>query len=164
MTKNIKIILMTSIVLNLALVGTVAGMAYKNWDMRRPPIPADLTQESQSLVRKTFEAGRADVRPMIEHLKSGRKTLQSVLFAPTFDRAAYQSAMDQYLDAKNDMAHKRGKVMGDILEQLPPQDREKFAAHVMKTLKWDRPRASGNGPSRKGGPDLEKPSEHRRPE
>lgn len=140
MTRRMKLIFTLSLLLNILLIGTGAGLFYKF--CQDGPIPPDLSPEARHFMARTFQEGRATIKPLITDIKKDRKALEAVIAADTFDRAAYDEGVAKVLDTKNKIGKQRADIIGAALMDLPAADRQKFARRILDGL-TDRPPPKG---------------------
>ncbi|PZQ45442.1 MAG: hypothetical protein DI551_07400 [Micavibrio aeruginosavorus] len=141
MNKRMKLIFTVSLLVNILFVAAGLGMLYKF--CRDVPIPPDMSPDGRHYVAMTFQNGRKDAEPLIQDVKAKRKALEEVLIADEFDEAAYEKAVDAFLDTKSDIQRHRAATMQKALEKLSGEDRKKFARNIIEGLDGGRPRKKG---------------------
>ena len=153
MTKTTKIIFTISLILNLALIGVIAGGVYKKAKRHMPP--AELSLSSREMMRENIENSKKTMRADFKKMKQHRDDLEDIMLADSFDIEAYNMVVERILDAKDRIAREKSVVMGKTLAQLPLAERKKFAGHVLRSLShkhgkkppFDR---DGRGPEKDG--------------
>lgn len=144
MNRRMKIIFTASLLLNIVLVGIGAGLFYKY--CQDVPIPADMSPEARNFVARTYQEGRADVRPLIDEVKARKRAVEAILMADAFDVKAYDAAVEGVLETQSKIMHHRAATMSRALEELSTEDRHKFAKQVLEGLSHKRP----GGPRKHG--------------
>lgn len=157
MNRRMKLIFTISLLLNIVFVGIAAGMYVRmKGDI---PMPRDITPEARQFLSSTFEKGRAEVKPLIGIAKEKRKAVESVITAENFDRAAYDAAVKDMIDARDTIARKKADIMGRALVDLSADERQKFAGFILDGLEG---RKGGKGRHHHDTPkDGERPPEPR---
>jgi uncharacterized membrane protein len=137
MKKRIKAILTISILANVLLAGTLAGMVMdKHRDMPWEKTKRDLTPESQELVSKMFQNTWKDMGPVIRQSMDNRKYLADVVRADEFDPAAFDAAVKRLRGVQDLIAEKKIKSTKELLTKLPDEDRKKLAEQVANSFTW----------------------------
>ncbi len=142
MSKPIKIIFTLSLLLNLALVGVSAGCLWKRHQHHGGPF-SGVSEETRALFRESFEARRGDMRGDIDSIRAVRTTLEGIITAPEFDRAAYNAQVEKVLNTRDKMGQRRADILGDVLEKLPAGERALIGKKITAKLTDDRPRHGG---------------------
>lgn len=149
MSKRMKLIFTISILLNIILVGVGAGMFYRY--CQDIPIPGTMSPDARNFVARTYQNGREEVKPLIEEVKTRRKTVETILQSDDFDRKAYDAAVDDLLETQGKIARHRADTMGKALTDLTAEDRKKFSKEIISGLTPGRPRHGGKHWKGKGG-------------
>lgn len=132
MNPRMKLIFTISVLLNIVFVGVGAGMLYKF--CRDVPIPGDMSPDARNFVARTYQQGRADVRPLIDEVKARKKKVESILLADQFDAKAYDAAIDEVLETQGKIARHRANTMSKALTELSVDDRKKFSKSILEGL------------------------------
>ena len=132
MKKSMKIIFTLSILLNLALVGAVGGQTYKRYQWHQPP--AELGEQSRDVMRQKMKAAREDMRAQFQKMREHHQALKDIISAPEFDTQAYDAGIEKILGIKDDIAHHKAAVMGQILSELSQEERQKMSGRLLHSL------------------------------
>lgn len=143
MSKSIKIIFTLSLLLNLILVGVSVGCLWKRHDHKMPF--AESSEETRAQFKAAFEGNREAMRADIDTIRSSRATLENIIAAEPFDRAAYDTEVKKVLSVRDRMGQRRSEILGDVLEKLPAEERAQIAKKISSKLADDRPRHGGKG-------------------
>lgn len=138
MSKPIKIIFTLSLLLNLILVGVSVGCLWKRHDHKMPF--AEASEETRAQFRAAFEDNRDAMRADIDTVRAARASLEGIIAAEPFDRAAYDAEVKEVLVVRDRMGERRADILGDVLEKLPAEERAQIARKISSKLADDRPR------------------------
>lgn len=145
MSKTIKVIFTLSILLNIALLGVVAGMAAKRLhDPSWNEIKAQLKPETQALMRQTFVAKRDKIWTTIRTMKEKKKQMEDILGAPEFDAAAFDAAVKDWQAFHAVTTKGKMETFSGVLQQLPQEERKKLAGHFVNMITGQR-HSKGDG-------------------
>ncbi len=137
MSKKIKIILTMSVLVNLLLAGTLAGIVMdKHREMPWEKTKRELTPESQELVSKMFQNTWKDMGPVIRQSMDNRKYLADVVRADEFDPKAFDEAVKRLRGVQDLIAKKKIESTKELLIKLPDEDRKKLAEQVANSFSW----------------------------
>lgn len=156
MSKRMRLIFTVSILLNIVFVAVGVGLFYRY--CQDIPIPGTMSPEARNFVARTYQNGREEVKPLITEVKARRKTVESILTSDSFDRKAYDAAVDDLLETQGKIARHRADTMGKALDQLSDEDRKKFSREIINGLTPGRPHKGRHHKSGKG----EKPPQEER--
>lgn len=138
MSKRMKLIFTVSILLNIVLIGVGAGMFYRY--CQDIPIPGTMSPDARNFVARTYQNGREEVKPLITEVKARRQKVEDILESDNFDRKSYDAAVDDLLETQGKIARHRADTMGKALNELSPEDRQKFSKEIINGLTPGRPR------------------------
>jgi len=139
MNPRIKLFFTLSLILNVIFVGVGLGLLYRFCVDMPMPIPADMSPEARHFIAKTFQDGREQTKPLIEKIKSKREVVEDIITAEKFDAKAYDKAVADMLETRDEISKKRASIMGEALKELPAADRERFAKRILDGLEGKRP-------------------------
>jgi Spy/CpxP family protein refolding chaperone len=142
MNKNVKIFFTVSVLLNLLLIGLMAGQAYKTWadePWRRGDITKKLSPEGQAIVKNLM---REAVPRKDEHFQSMadmRAEMGTLLRADPFDPEAFDALTSRMVTLKTRMTRDRMGTTKEIALSLVPEDRKAFSESFMhmREKHWD---------------------------
>jgi uncharacterized membrane protein len=156
MNRRMKIIFTISLLANIVFIGVGAGLFFKY--CQDIPIPGDMSPEARHFVARTLQEGREQVKPLYQKAKANRQKVEDIIMAETFDKAAYDKAVDELLGSREGISRKRAEIMGKALGDLPASDRRKFARRIVESLEGKRPHKGGYHKKMMGnGPPLDAP-------
>ena len=135
MNQKFKIILSVSVLLNLLLIGTVAGHAYKHWSSHPwHQVKVDLSPEGQNMAGRTFQSAFRDIRPLGQDARKVRGELVKILSAEEFDEAAFDKATEKMLSIRGEMKDKKIQAMKEVAMNLSLEDRRAMADRIAKMV------------------------------
>lgn len=152
MTNTIKIIFTISVLVNVLLVGFVAGSAYRQQTQWKD-VKTELSDKGHDIVQKNLVKSREDMREKFKEMKKHHTALKKIVEAPEFDQEAYDQTIEHILRNKDEMARFKAEAMGKTLAELPPEERKKLSGRMLKSL-------SGKGGGRKNR-DSDRDFRHR---
>lgn len=146
--RGMRLALVASLALNVALVGAGAGMILAHGPGRRPPPAAvaagpafgpftpALTEDDRRALRRVYlEAVRTGRAPAPETLRAAaeaeRAHLAEALSAEPFDPAAIEAALQAQRARLIDGIDTGQKLMMQRMEAMHPQERAAFAERMM---------------------------------
>ncbi len=141
MSTRIKWLLAVSLVLNVFLVGGIAGGMYRWWSagpqtaavQRSLRLAAEaLPAERRDTFRDTLRNARRDIQPTVREARESRRELVRLLAAPQFDRPAVEAALGR---ARQADAVIRARVEREVVEfasTLPEDERNKFVQGLVQ--------------------------------
>ncbi len=141
MSTRIKWLLALSLVLNVFLVGGIAGGMYRWWSMgpqtaavqRSLRLAAEaLPAERRDAFRDTLRDARRDIQPTVRAARESRRELVRLLGAPQFDRTAIEAELGR---ARQADAVIRARVEREVVEfasTLPEEERSKFVQGLIQ--------------------------------
>lgn len=173
--KALRWALAASLVLNVFLVGGMAGAAYQWVAHGRPEMTVQdvpdrgaggapgtraaapprglklaaegLSAEQQQSFRRSLREARQEARPHAEAARQGRREVLALLAAPQLDRAALERALAR--TRQSDMALRlrveRGVV--DFAQTLSPEDRATLAAGLARRGLLQLPASAAQAPA-----------------
>lgn len=143
MSKKIKIILSLSIILNVLLIGLVAGHVIKRASHHRAPhqaleqIADTFPAEKRDMVQSVMKDMREQKREQHKALREAREKLMDIFTAAEFDPEAFQQAAKSL----HDQHGARGQQMTDAFTKLGQslnQEERQALAKAMRKFRPDR--------------------------
>ncbi|MCD6034283.1 MAG: hypothetical protein K0R63_24 [Rickettsiales bacterium] len=129
MSPKIKAFLLLSTLLNIMLIGIIAGhMIHKASTMseRRPPFK-HLTEQLPEEKREKFQQHMAELRkanaPLREETKQIRNEAIEILTAEAFDAVAYQKKIEELHALQWKMKHQMSKLFTETAKELNQEER-----------------------------------------
>jgi uncharacterized membrane protein len=136
-SRTLRIVLIVSVVLNVFVIGGLAGAAimWKQAAAERPLVglgrPARLRQAAQALspenrrlLRQSIRSAARSLRPQVEQARAARREAARLLLAPEFDRAALESALARARAADLAIRVRLEEAVIDTASRLPLSERE----------------------------------------
>jgi len=152
-----KIVLVVSLVLNVFLLGAIAGGAYRWYAAREAAAPLSaqqralrfaaqtLSPERQKAFADSLKNGRRDGREFAREAREGRREVLRLLAAPQLDRAALDAALARTRAADSELRAKVEGNVADFAATLSPQERIEFAESLRLRGQWREPQANPKG-------------------
>ncbi len=143
MTKMGKIILIVSLALNLAVIGAFLGHRLWHWRGHhhhglKHHILTATPETKRGSVEKILTAYKEKYPQKQRHFITKWSEIDKLLRADTFDRAAFQDAIDQRIAASNQRMKDSGQTIADIAELLTKEERIRVLDELKK--KWRKRR------------------------
>lgn len=136
MSKNIKILIVCSLVLNILLIGFVTGnMSHRffkgdSFRKKPPKLSVKLSPEKEKLFLDAMEKMRLENRVIRNQMKETRENIFSILTAPEFNETAYESESKKLLELRELMMQQLSNAMKDLSKQLNQEERKALAAYL----------------------------------
>ena len=138
MRTPVKIVLILSLILNVALIGVVGGFAYKkhkfhkSWDHKSHKHKlSDDTREKMSAV---FRENKADMKTAFKNMRQAQEELVEILSAPVFDQAAFEQVTATLKEQKLKMIDWKMDMTAKVAAELTPEERQKMAGHLASMI------------------------------
>ncbi|MEX3932370.1 periplasmic heavy metal sensor [Paraburkholderia phymatum] len=144
-----KYLLIGSLVLNVFMIGGVAGGAYQ-WlithgrtTVAAQPQPRalrfaaqGLSEERQNQFVDALKAARREARTYAREGREERREVLRLLSAPQLDRAALDSALNRTREADIALRTRVEQSVADFAATLSPDERAKFAEGLRERGQW----------------------------
>lgn len=135
--RIMRIVLVVSLALNLAVAGLAAGVALRGHDGRPPrgfdmtlgPIGQALAPQDRAAIRDTLR-GRGDGAGLRFNRQKDLDTLMAALTAEPFDAAALRSALATPVARITKLQTDAVAALADRIIAMTPDERASFAARV----------------------------------
>jgi uncharacterized membrane protein len=155
-------VLVASLAANLIVAGAVLGQRWRSGGevasayRGGPDSEAEAGQrtlrrvspERRQEMRRIFESHRGSFRGQWQEVKRAREQVQATLSAEPFDRQAYVSSMQRYLDIEVQARKSVQPMYADIAATLSPEERRDFLRghrHLRRVI-VGKPEDGGGGP------------------
>ena len=132
MTHRIKIIFTISILFNVLFVGMVAGNFYHR--INPPQAVSDIDHSIKELIKDKMVKSGGDTRAEIKKIRAHKDSLKNIITANEFDLEAYNTVVDKILTSKNDMGRQKAEKMGEVLQSLSREERQKISKRFLKGM------------------------------
>ena len=131
MSKNIKILLSVSLLLNVLVIGAGAGMVYKKWSEHSwASARQDLEPETRNLVGRTFQSAFRDIRPLGNKARRARADMVKILSAKEFDAEKFDLVAQRLSKLSRQIRDKKIEATKAIALQLSAEERRKMAKRM----------------------------------
>lgn len=129
MSRRLKVIFTLSLLLNVLLIGVVAGACYKRMD--GPPRFSESRnpQFNHKMAQAMMEA-RKGQEALYKDMKDARKELVSVLSAPDFSEDAFKAASEKVEKAQEALSRARNEATLKMAKEMTPEERQQMAKHM----------------------------------
>lgn len=149
MTRQLRALILISLLLNILLGGMLAGQ----WIKRAEPLPdryavldGKLSAAHEAGVRQALAALDAETKQGWEGVRAKKEAVLTILSAPRFDQAAYDKATAVMETQMHAQFERRGDVVRALATSLPQSDRVALAEFLRQPPKpwWqaDKQRAT----------------------
>lgn len=139
LVKQLSLILLISVALNLLLGGVLAtrlflpDRSYRHERQDAPAIffnrraaQASLSEESQRIVQEIWRKRRAELGENVRKSRELRRQLRDLLLADDVDQAKLTDVESQLHELGIDSRQALRGVLGEIAAALPPDERRKY--------------------------------------
>ena len=133
MSKSLKIIFTLSIILNVLLLGVIAGHTYKKWN--DDPIEQamdEMSPEGRNIVARKIQAAFREGRDEMRSMRQSKKQLQSLLTAEEFDASAFEEEALKLHELIKEKGFKRIEITKELAQELSLEDRKVLAKRFSK--------------------------------
>jgi uncharacterized membrane protein len=135
-TTRLKTVLIVSLVLNIFVLGVIAGGTYRWVAKQKAEVvaqqrglrfaAAELPQARREQLREALRQTRRDSLPLIVNARAGRLDVVQALAAPQFDRAALDAALARTREADMAVRARVEATVADFANTLTPDERLKL--------------------------------------
>jgi len=145
MTKKTKILVISSLLLNVLLIGVIiGGMSHK---LRREhlfknhirDVVSKLPKDKAELFLEIFETVHLNNQDIHKRIRAARKQTMKILTAPDFDEAAFRIQVDKLHTLRSSMMRQLADSAIELAKQFNQEER-----HAMAQLLRKPPRHSWN--------------------
>ena len=136
MNGLIKIIFTASLLFNVVALSVVGVYWGRSFDT--PDAMEELEPQARKEFREKMINSRQEMRPALKEMKNKTERLHPVIIQKNFDKEAYKKAVNDVLDTRDSLARKRADKMGETLQGLSVQEREKLSKHLTRSLSMDK--------------------------
>ena len=151
MNRHLKIFFTLSLLLNITLIGVVAGAAYKRWNDEGPRFEDSRDPQFNHKMAKSMKDARKGQEPLFKEMRAAKNRIDQVLSADQFDEAAFHAASEKMYEAQAAMFKARNDAMLNMVKDMSAEERKELAAH-MKAMSDRHGRRDRDG-SRKPRPE-----------
>jgi uncharacterized membrane protein len=136
MSKTTRILIISSLILNVFLIGIIIGgmsdrMFRKDFPGREPPdlglkLPPDKEKLFSDMMEKVFREND-DIRKQIDE---ARERVLSILSAPEFDEATYYAEIEKLEKLHSAMMQRLADATKELAKQFNREERKVLAEHL----------------------------------
>lgn len=155
--RGLKLLLAVSLALNLAVAGTVAGMALRGHDPDRPPPAAvrdlnfgpfseALTREQRRDMLRGFGERGPGLREMRAQIRADFDAVLAALRATPFDAAAFRAAVESQNSRITARAEAGRDALVGLVVQMSDPERDQFLERLEQALDRGGKKGPGGGP------------------
>ena len=133
MNRNVKMVFVASLILNVLLIGVLLGQSPRRFDrgamrqQRMEQAIKDLPEASQTRLRDRFQQLRAAAEPLFAGLRQAQDETARLLGAETLDEAAFDGQQAKINELRVNMTKKLSQVVKNAIKDLTPEERRRFA-------------------------------------
>lgn len=136
MSKTIKILIVSSLVLNILLIGFIIGKVsnrfFRGDSLRRQPseLAVKLSPDREKLFINTMGKVHVENRNIHKQIREARERIFSILTAPQFDEASYQSEVEKLHELRGLMMQRLSNATKELAKQFNQEERKSLAEHL----------------------------------
>jgi Spy/CpxP family protein refolding chaperone len=167
LSRAARIVLLLSLALNLALGAWLwMHLGWRHSSGHRAHLHApvstlldlrafrrSLPPERQAVIENAFASERGEMRARLGELFQARRAVRAAIEAEPFDRAALDAAFAALRAAEDAAAAQAQRRLGDVLQQLTPEERRQWSELVPHRTPRARGRTRSSEPG--AGSDAE---------
>ena len=143
--RTSKWLMIGSLILNIFLIGSIAGGAYTLFSNGTPAANGPLAErglrfaadnlapERKQAFRKALRETRKEARPLVAAARNARAEVRALVAAPVFDREAVKAALDRTREADIALRMHIERGLIDFTETLSPEERVKLAQGMARS-------------------------------
>lgn len=147
MSKKIKILVFSSLLLNVLLVGFILGdlshrvgghhvIGRHDFVGRQDrELASKLPEDKAALFFKTLEKVRLENRDVHKQIREARKQAMKILVAPVFDEAAYRVEVAKLQELRSQVKRRFADATIELARRFGPEDRKALAQHLRRAQK-----------------------------
>jgi uncharacterized membrane protein len=130
-----KVLLVTSLVLNVLLAGALIGnvshhMGRRFALMHERALVVELPPEKQKLFHEAMSSMRMEGRDLRKQIGETRERAIAVLTAPEFDEEAYQAEVDKLRVLRGLMMQRVANTTKELAKQFDPEERRALGGYL----------------------------------
>jgi len=143
MSKKMKIMVLSSLLLNALLIGVIVGdlshrFGREHFIGRHAELISKLPQDKAELFLKTVERVHLNNRNIYHQIREARKEAMKILVAPEFDEAAYRLELKKLHELGGLKMHGLANVTIELAKQFGQEERKALAQHLRHELRHPR--------------------------
>jgi len=136
MSKKMKILIFSSLLLNVLLAGVVIGDVshrfHKEYFVRKSvkEFASKLPGDKAALFLETVKRVHLNNRDAYNQIREARKEAMNLLSAPEFDEAAYRLQVEKIHELRSLMKHRLADATIELARQFSQKERSALAQHL----------------------------------
>ena len=136
MSKTIRILIFSSLVLNILLIGFIIGNVshrlFREDSYRKKPaeLAVKLSPEKEKIFSDTMEKVRMENRSIRKQIREAREKIFTILTAPQFDAASYESEVEKLHKLRGLMIQQLSKATEELAKQFNQEERTALAEYL----------------------------------
>jgi uncharacterized membrane protein len=136
MSKKMKILIFSSFLLNVLLVGAVIGDVshrfHKEYSVRKSvkEFASKLPEDKAALFLETVERVHLNNRDAYNQIREARKEAMKLLSEPEFDEAAYRLQVEKIHELRSLMKRRLAEATIELARQFSQEERKGLAEHL----------------------------------
>jgi len=136
MSKTIKILIISSLILNVLFIGIIIGsmsdrLFRKDFPRRHPPeLRVKLPPDKEKLFSYTMEKAFRENDDIRKQMDEARERVLSILSAPEFDEATYQAETAKLEKLRGMMMQRFADATRELAKQFNQEERKALAEHL----------------------------------
>jgi uncharacterized membrane protein len=152
MSRKIKILIASSLVLNILLIGFLMGnMSHRfytgdSFRKKQPELSVKLSPEKEELFLDTMRRVRRENRDIHVRMKEAREKIFAVLVAPEFNENAYESEVGKLHEMRGLVMQRYSNATKELAKQLNQEEREALAVYLRDSARSRRSISRDNRP------------------
>jgi uncharacterized membrane protein len=138
MSRKVNILVVTSVVLNVLLVGIILGNVFHHVG-RRPPfkhdraLAAKLSPEKFKLFTEVMGGARSECKQIRKQIRETREQTLDILTAPEFDEQSFQREVDKLHELRNRVADRVADAALELAKQFGPEERKLLGEYLERS-------------------------------
>ena len=140
MNRTARITFVTSIILNVLLIGILLGQTPRRFDrsamrqQRMDQALKDLPEATQARLREKFQQLRTAADPLFAQIRKNEEETVQLLGKEPFDESAYDRQVSKISEMRVEMTKQLSQVVKDAIKDLTPEERRRFAGLLRRPL------------------------------
>jgi uncharacterized membrane protein len=136
MSRNVKILIVTSLVLNVLLAGVILGNVVHRMGWRSAFKPDDralaakLSPEKYKLFTEVMGGARSECKQLRKQIRESREHALGILTAPEFDEASFQREVDALHELRGRVADRLAGATLELAKQFDPEERKLLGKYL----------------------------------
>jgi len=136
MSKTIKVLIFSSLVLNILLIGFIIGnVSHRlsrgdSYRKETPELAVKLSPEKEKIFSDTMEKVRMENRSIRKQIREARERIFAILIAPQFDVASYESEVENLHELQGLMIKQLSKATKELAMQFNQEERRALAKYL----------------------------------